>query len=440
MSYLQQEPQPTEARDQITAQTVTREQAQQPVTPVMDQRETTVASEDKMPSILVLPFRHIGSQEEDDYFIDGMTIDIITELSRLSNLLVMANQTSLNFKGKDIAPQGAGRELGVGYILDGSLRRAGDDLRVNVQLIDVASGYPLWSERYDRKLNDVFEVQDDLTRNIVGKLSLELTEHDEEFLARTTTNNVDAYNLFLKGLGQYRIRTKESFQRAIDLFNNAINLDPQYARAYGALSLVITAKVNSGFSDSPNIDRDRALEVALKATQLDPKSQQAYWALGFTRLFRKEILEAKEAIQKAIDIAPSYADAYGMLALINNYLGNAEEAIRLINKAKLLNPYYSWDYPYNLGRSYYILGKYEIATELLEEALDRNPNARVARRVLAANYAALGMQDEAEWEVDQLLTDNPALSISFLDNEIPLKNEQLKKSFFDHLRQAGLPE
>jgi serine/threonine protein kinase len=394
----------------------------------------------KRTKLIVLPFVNMSDDKDQDYFSDGITDDIITDLSRLSNLDVMARNTSFRYKEKPENLSTIGEDLGVTHILEGTVRKSGNLIRINVQLTDTSNYQTIWSDRYDRKLDDVFAVQDDLTRNIVGQLSLELTSLDKELLAHTTTNNAEAYNLFLKGLGQYRVRSKESLQQAIELFNGAISLDSQYARAYGALSLAITVKVNRDWSDSPNVDRDRALEVALKATELDPKSQHAYWALGFTRLFRREILEAKEAIQKAIDIAPSYADAYGLLALINNYLGNAEAAIRLINKAKLLNPYYSWDYPYNLGRAYYTLGKYEKATKLLEEALNRNPNARVARQVLAANYAALGMQDEAEWQVDQLLTENPTLSISFMNNEIPLQNEQLKKSYFDHLRQAGLPE
>jgi TolB-like protein/DNA-binding winged helix-turn-helix (wHTH) protein/Flp pilus assembly protein TadD len=404
-----------------------------------ESRGGSTSTDETTPSILVLPFRHIGKQEADDYFIDGMTVDIITELSRLSNLLVMANQTSLNFKGKNITPQEAGHELGVGYILDGSLRRAGDELRVNAQLIDVATGYPLWSERYDRKLDNIFEIQDEITDNIVRELAVRLTTQEQLYLRSTAKVDFKAYDLFLKGQDFSNRRSPEDLAEAIRNFEEAITLDPAFARAYGALAIAIAREFRGGSSKVPAEALNRALNLAKQGVEIDDSVPQVYWALGFVHLYRAEFPEAISAIEKSLELAPNYADGYGLLALIYNNKGYPKEAIKNITHGMKLNPYYSFDYPYNLGRANYLLGKYEQAVEELLKALERNEAALMPRLFLTAAYVKQNRIEDAEWEVEQLKLVRPGISLSEMRYMLPQKAELLQELLGD-LKAAGMPE
>ncbi len=394
----------------------------------------------KIPSIIVLPFVNISGDPEQAYFSDGITEDIITDLSRISKLNVMARNTSFSYKGQVINPQNIGKELKVQYLLEGSIRKSGDKLRVNAQLIDTVNGYQVWSDRYDRKLVEVFAVQDELTRNIVNALAIQLTEQEETSLARVSTNNFQAYEHFLLGQKFARERTRERFSQAEAEFKQAIKLDPSYARSYGALAVVIMRMYTNAWTDSPAESRDRALDMAKKAVVLNDTLPQVYWSLGFVHLYRNEFNQAAIVVKKAINIAPSYADGYGLLALINNRLGNADEAIRLINKAIKLNPHYTWDYPYNLGRAYYVKGRYEQAIKELLLALERNENAIPPRLFLVASYSALNMNDDAEWEVEQVLNVNPLFSISLVLNSHSIANKKNMQMYISHLRKAGMPE
>ncbi len=396
-----------------------------------------------IPSIIVLPFVNISDDPEQAYFSDGITEDIITDLSRISKLNVMARNTSFRYKGQVVNPRDIGKELKVQYILEGSIRKSGDKLRVNAQLIDTVNGYHVWSDRYDRKLVEIFAVQDELTRNIVNALAIKLTEQEETSLARVSTNNFQAYEHFLLGQKFARERTQESFVQAEAEFKEAIKLDPSYARSYGSLAIVIMRKYTNAWTDSPAESRDRALDMAKKAVALNNTLPQAYWSLGFVHLYRNEFIEAAKAVEKATAIAPSYADGYGLLALINNRLGgtdNANNAIRLIKKGMKLNPHYTWDYPYNLGRAPYNKGQYQLAIELLQKALERNEYSMQPRLFLAASYSGLGMQDEAEWEVEQILNINPMITISHMKSTSSIDNNKAMKNYILLLRKAGLPE
>lgn len=398
------------------------------------------AENSEIPSIIVLPFVNRSDDAEQVYFSDGITEDIITDLSRISNLQVMARNTSFRYKGQVVKPQEIGKELNVQYLLEGSVRKAGDQLRINAQLIDTRNGYHVWADRFDRKLVEVFAVQDELTSHIVNALAIKLTDQEETSLARVSTNNFQAYEHFLLGQKYGRERTKEGFGRAVDEFKQAIKLDPSYARSYGAMSVIYSRMVTNGFTDSPGEYRDRALEMAKKAVSLNNTLPHAYWALGFVHLYRNEFTEAIKASEKSTEIAPSYADGYGLLALTYNRLGNADEAIRLINKGMKLNPHYTWDYPYNLGRAYYYKDNYPEAIAQLQKALARNENSMQPRLFLAASYSGAEMRDEAEWEVEQILTINPIISISHIAKTSSVANPKQMLKYVSHLRKAGLPE
>jgi adenylate cyclase len=402
--------------------------------------KTTEPRRVENPSIIVLPFDNMSENQEQEYFVDGITEDIITDLSHFSGLKVLARNASFQFKGKVVDPQELGKELQVTHLLEGSVRRAGDQLRITAQLIDTSDGYHVWAQRYDKKLEDVFAVQDEVTQNIVNALALKLTEPEQRSLEEATSGNVEAYDLLLQGLREAGIQTKENNQRAKDFYRRAIEADPKYGRGYGALAIALARDVNRGWADNPAYTRDRALEMATMAVKHSPDFPQTHWAKGFVHLFRREMDEAKAAVEKALSVAPSYADGYGLLGLIENVLGNGERALMLINKGMALNPYYTWDYLYNRGRAFYNLERYEEAADALEKTLQRNENARPARIFLTATYSALGRQGDAEWEAEQLSMQYTNISMESIKKTDNIEDPVIMSRFLDHLRQAGVPE
>lgn len=397
-------------------------------------------SENSLPIVLVLPFENLVVDKQDDTFVDGITEDIITDLSRLSNLFVFASNTSFQYKGKQVSPQQLKKELNVDYVLKGSVRRIDDSLRLNTQLVDAKTNLNIWAERYDRKIKDVFAIQSELTQHLVNALTLKLTSYEKQYLVKKSTLNLKAYEHFLAGQRISKQRTKEANELARIEFRQAIELDPSYGRVYGALAFSMTVDYRRGWTDTPIETLDRALALAEQATRLDTNTPQTYWVLGYVYMIRRELNAAKQAVKKAITIAPNYADGYGLLALINNQHGNAVEALKLTKKGMLLNPYYTWDYPYNLGRAYYSLGRYDEAITVLEQAQERNESTMPPKLFLTASYIKAGRIDDAQWLVEQIQVLTPGTTVEHIRKTIPIDNKTLKKDFLNDLRQAGLPE
>ena len=394
----------------------------------------------KRQAIAVLPFENRGDDPKQEYFADGITEDIITDLSRLSNLLVISSNTSFTYKGRLVQPQAVGSELKVDFVLEGSIRRAGEAIRVNARLVDASTGFQRWAERYDKRVAEVFSLQGEITNSIVEALSVELTSQEKQLLVKRATNNLEAYERFQQGQRLSKVNTKESNQQARAAYRRAIELDPSYGRAYGALAFTLAIDFRRGWSDSPIETLNRALELAKQAVALDDSIPQTHWVLGYIYLMRQEHENARKSVAQAINIAPNYADGYGLLALINNNLGQAEISIDLITKGMRLNPYYTWDYPYNLGRAYYTLGRYEEAIEALVKARERNENALPIRLFLATSYVGAGRLDDAEWEAEEIQMLNPTETVTHTEKTIPILNTEIKKSFLQDLRKAGLPE
>lgn len=392
------------------------------------------------PSVAVLPFDNMSGDPGQDYFTDGITEDLTTDLSKISALFVIARNSAFTYKGSEASPQDVARDLGVRYVVEGSVRRAGDKIRVNVQLIDTRSGGQLWAERYDRKLHDIFLLQDDITQRIVAALSVKLSGEEKRYLATSMTNNFEAYDLFLQGRRRYSSFTEEGFNQAKELYRRAIGLDPQFTRAYSALAVTLVRLSMRGETDLPGETLARALELANRALSIDPSSAHAHRAQGFAYLIARQFDDALSALQRSVELAPNDGDSYAWLALINNYLGRGEEAVQMLNKAMQLNPRYSWDYKYNLGRAYYSMSEYAKAAEALQNALERNENSLSSRLYLAATYVRLKRQDDAEWEIMQIEVLDPDYTLSQLADSHPIQDEQLKNRLFGDLRTAGLPD
>jgi len=390
--------------------------------------------------IAVLPFSNISGDPGQEYFVDGITDDLITDLSGLSNIVVISRTASIQYKDQEVDPVEVGKQLGADYFLAGSVRKSGKRWRINVKLINTVNGTNLWAKRFENTETSLFSAQDEVVKSIVAALAIKLNTQDKLRLNNRPTTNFAAYELFLQGQKLFKVRTKESNQDAQDSYRRAIELDPNFARAYGALAVALDVYYWRGWSESPAETLERALEMAHYATELDPGSPQAYWALAYALLYRKEHHKAELAVKRAIELAPNYADGYGLLALINNNLGNGKMALAYINKGMKLNPHYSWDYPYNRGRAHYILGEYLQSIKYLLVALERNENAVNPRMYLAAAYIAAGQKDDAIWEIEQLKVISPETTIQHLKNNIPIADKKLQRVFLDQLRQAGLPD
>jgi len=392
------------------------------------------------PSIIVLPFENLGETQQSMAFVDGISEDIITDLSGVAGLRVLASNTAFAFKGKNPSAQELRDELAVDFVLQGSMRRHDGSIRVNARLVDAHTGYQKWAKRYDRRAAEVFAVQDELTGSIVDALTIRLSSFEKQRLASRTTDNLAAYDYFQEGQRVSKIGTRETNLLAEAVYRKAVEEDPGYGRAFGALSYTLAYRYRRGWTDTPVHTIDRARELGKRAVELDGTIPQTYWALGYAHLMGREYAQAEAAVERAIAIAPNYADGYGLLALIKNNLGEAEEAIELVKKGMLLNPYYTWDYPYNLGRAYYASGQIDEAVSMLEQARTRNQNAVPVRLHLAASYARAGRVDDAEWEVEEIQALNPSESISLLKTTLPLSDPEDMQMLVNDLRKAGLPE
>lgn len=394
----------------------------------------------KPASLIVLPFENIGELDEHDIFVDGVTEDIITDLSRLSKLSVMSSNVTFKYRGQQITPKDLNKAFSVDYVVKGNARRYGENIRINVQLVNAATGFNVWAHRYDRKLDDVFSVQDDITTKLIENLSLKLTSTEKQHLAQRSTNNLHAYDYFLEGQRISKIGTKQSYHLAAEAYRKAIDKDPTYGRAYGALAFILAMEYRRGWTDAPSETIDRALVLAEKGVALDESIPQTHWVMGFVHLMRKEYEKAQQAVANAIDIVPNYADGYGLLALINNNLGKPHKAIEYAEKGMEINPYYTWDYLFNIGRAHYTLGKHAMAIEVLEKAQARNENAVPVKLFLAASYVQTGQIEDAEWVIEQLRVLNPVTTITHTDKAISIANLNIKTQLLNDLRKAGLPE
>lgn len=393
------------------------------------------------PSIVVLPFQNSSNDPQQEYFSDGITDDLITGLSRVASLRVIARQSSYHYKNRNINLSEIAKKLDVLYIVEGSVQKVGKRVRINVQLTNIEKGQSIWAERFEGDTSDIFDIQDRIAKHTIDALFVTLSGQEKASMAYRATDNFDAYDAFLLGQQYSKNRTKEGFERSRDAYRNAIKLDANYARAYGALAFALTNAYRFQWTNLPTKDaQDRAAELANKAVLLNNSSPQVYWSLGFVHLFRKEFEQAEAAVMRSVFLSPNYADAYGLLAFIANFRGKADEAVRYIKKATALNPYHTYDYPWNLGLAYYTLGRHTESVKALEDALERNETAGLARLYLAANYIRLGRQDDAEWEIEQAVIQRPDTTLTYLVNALPYEYPSQMNAVLDDLRKAGLPE
>jgi adenylate cyclase len=391
------------------------------------------------PTLAVMPFRNLGDDPEQDYFSDGITADLITDLSKLSGLRIIAPSSVFGYRHSELNIEQIGAELGVGYVVRGSVQRASDRVRINVRLVEVSSDQSIWAERYDRPLADVFRIQDEVSTGIVDALKIQLGATERDALARPPTAGIEAYDAFLRGLDYYGRRTREDNEQARTHFERAIDLDPDFARAHSGLALVYSRRAIDGWSESPKTDLSRAEALARKAEQMDPSNPQVQFVLGQVALFGGEHVEAIEAVQKAIAQDPNYADAHALRAWTLNYAGRPDAALPALELAIGLNPLARASYSEILGEIRYVEGRYAEAVGALEQALALNPTHTRAHTWLAATYAELDRPEDATWEIQEVLALDPEASLSRMTYAFPFKDPLELEQLLSALRRAGLP-
>jgi adenylate cyclase len=389
------------------------------------------------PSIAVLPFVNMSGDPEQEYFSDGMTEDVITSLSKRSGLFVIARNSVFTYKGKAVKPEQVSRELGVRYILEGSVRKAEKQVRITAQLIDATTGYHLWAEHYDGELKDVFTLQDGITQKIVAALAPKLTAGEHSRAETPETNSIEAYDLVLRGIPVLNEERKESNAMARQMFQKAIALDSNYARAYANLSWTYFLEWLYQWTQDPG-GLDRALEAAKKAVAMDDSSSDAHLVLGWNLLWRKQHDLAIAELEKGVSLDPSNSDAYALLGEALNFSERPEEAIEFHRKAMRLDPNYPVYVALFLAQSYFLLRRYDQALAAYKEVLSRNPDYLPAHEQLAVVYMELGREKEARAQVAESLRINPGDSLELLRDRLPYKNQADLERNISALRKAGL--
>jgi adenylate cyclase len=379
----------------------------------------------------------MSGDPEQEYFSDGITEDLITDLSKISSLLVIARNSVFTYKGKAVKIGQVGRELGVLYVLEGSVRKVGNRVRITAQLVDANTEGHLWAERYDRDLEDIFGLQDEVTQKIVAALAVTLTEEEEDRLARKYTGNVEAYDCFLRGLEYQFHPTKEKNIQAQRMFEKAIELDSEFAAAYAQLGRTHVRGYTHMWSQDPKA-LDRAFDLAQKARDLDDSLPEAYFVFAQVYYYERRHEQAIAELEKAITLSPNYADAVAELGDVLNFVGRPEEAIELIEKALRFNPTPPSWYLDNLGRAYLLTKRYEEAVATFKRVINRNPDYWVSYVYLAASYADLGRQKEAQAVVAEVQRINPMLSLESCRQLEPFKEKAVLDRFIDALCRAGL--
>jgi adenylate cyclase len=370
------------------------------------------------PSIAVLPFVNMSGDPEQEYFSDGITEEIITALSKVPDLFVIARNSSFTYKGKSVRIPTVGRELGVRYVLEGSVRKAGEKVRVTAQLVDAKTGNHLWAERYDRELKDIFALQDEITMKIVAAMELKLTEGETARLHVKGTDNLEAYIKYLQANFYLSRWNPEDNARARPLAEEVIGLDPEYPAAYRLLALTHMNDVFYGSSKDKNKSIRQSIKLAQKALSMDDSDPLSHYSLGriysILRQYEKAIVE----LNQALNLNPNLVDANAWLALVLNWAGRPEEALPLVKKARRLSPV-AKRYGIILGQTYQRLGRYEEAIEPIKENLHYKPNHFFGHHLLAVSYVALNREQEARAEAAEAFRINPNYSVGASESRWP---------------------
>jgi adenylate cyclase len=385
------------------------------------------------PSIAVLPFDNLSGQIEETYFSDGITEDIITGLARFRSLFVIARNSSFAFRGKSIDIAEVGRQLGVSYLLEGSVRRAGARVRITAQLIEGANGAHLWAERYDRSLDDIFAVQDEVAQHIVSTLVGRIEDARLQQSLRKPTTSLAAYDCLLRGLAHFRGDTDSANRQALEMFEKAVALDPRYAVARSYLAFVPVAM--QGHASAPTEVLDAAFIEARHALELDPQESRCHRILSTICLYRRDYDSAEQHVRRAFDLNPNDAEAMTQTGRVLAMRGRPEEALVSLEAAVRLNPLQPSWYNSHFGVALYSLRRFEEAAQALKRISGPWSRAR-----LAACYAQLEWTAEAQAAVAEVLRLQPDFSTAeYMRRSVLLERGEDRELLREGLIKAGLP-
>ena len=394
------------------------------------------------PSIAVLPFDNMSGDVEQEYFADGMTEDITTALSRIRWLFVIARNSSFAYKGKSVDVRQVAGELGVRYVLEGSVRKGGNRLRVTAQLIDASSGVHVWAERFDREIKDVFVLQDDITDALMASIEPELAKAEQQRAIRKPVENLDAWSWFQRGLWHHYRATKADNDEALRQIGKAIELDPNFSRALAALAHVHYWNALFGYTEHAKENLETGLSLAKRAVVADDKEPFAHFALGRISTLRGDLDTAIAELELAIELSPSFAHAYYGLGNALNFAGRAEEAIKMTDRAIRLNPHdpASWTFMSGRAWSLMFLGRFEEAHEWALKGVRQANAGWLSHAIVACTFAELGHTEEAEQAVSSTLAIKPDFRISFVAETYPFREDSYRDCFVTALRKAGFAE
>jgi adenylate cyclase len=407
-----------------------------PPAEVVSEKAPAIKLPDK-PSIAVLPFVNMSGDPEQEYFSDGITEEIITTLSKVPHLFIIARNSVFTYKGKSVKVQQVGQELGVRYVLEGSVRKAGDRVRITAQLVDATTGGHLWSERYDRDLKDIFALQDEITIKILTAVRVKLTDGEQARLYDKGAENLDSFMKVLQGIPYFYRFNRESNIQARQLFEEAIALEPKNPGAYTLLGWTYLMEIWFGPAESPGKSMARAAELAQKALALNDTLDLPHSLLGNIYLVKRHYEKAVAEAERAVALNPNGADAHAHLGMILYYVGRHEEAIALLKKAIRLNPIPPNWYLFSLGEAYFLAGHYEEAVAAYQRVLRRNPDDMRAHTGLAATYILLGWEEKARAAAAEVLRIDPKFSVEYVKT-LPFKHKADRELLIDALRKAGL--
>lgn len=392
-------------------------------------------------TIAVLPFINLSGNITEEYFVDGITDDLITELAKNPGLFVIARDSSFIYKNSTMDIREIASKLGVHYILHGSVRQADEKLRLNAQLILADDGRILWADNFNGKLGNVFALQDKITDKIITSLASGMSAHRNDTGSVTSPVDFEAYDYFLHGRNRFfRYASKEDNQKARELYKKAIELDDDFAMAHAMLAWTYAFDAMNGWSRDRQTSLNNALQSANDALSRDVSLPVAYFVSGLVYRELGEFSRAKIEAKKALSYDSNYANAYVLLATLLYYTGEPEAGLEKIKLAMRLNPHHPYNYPFHMGQAYFILKRYDEAIAAFEQGLESNPSSERMRVWLAAAYAKSNRLDDARWESEQVLALNPDFDLEKIKQAFPFREADDLKQFVTALELAGLDD
>jgi adenylate cyclase len=392
------------------------------------------------PSIAVLPFQNMSGDPEQEYFADGIAEDVLTTLSKVHELMVISRYSSFVFKGQTRDIREIGRILGARYVLEGSVRKVGNRVRLTAQLIDSLDGSHLWADRFDGGLDDVFDLQDRITQEIVSALEVQLTLGEQARVWRKRSGSPLVYEYFLKGRSLYANFARHTHAQARAEFERALEINPVFTPALVFMGYTLTDQTRFGWEKDPAATYEAALDCAARALAADPGCGEAYTIIGYVRTFQRRHDEAVAAAEKAIALSPSGTDAYHMAGMYHGYAGNFQKAALYEEQAQRLSPVEIHVSMADEARARFHLGEFTAARDTALRVLKEKPRWLTAQTTLIAALWNLGREDEARIIVRELLVRHPDFSVGRWARGLPYRRQEDLDTLANPLRMAGLPE